>query len=438
MSIPDFAPAADAAGTDPRAALFADRRFTWYALGSFISILGDQFTLIAMPWLVLRLTGDSVTLGLVLALMSLPRAAFILIGGAIVDRYSPRSVLMNTKYVNLALLGTFAGIILCGRVELWMMYGFALALGLSTAFSIPSATAILPQIVASHQLGLANSIIMSQRQLCLLAGPLLAGLLIVVCGDGGDGAAHQTSGLGLAFLLDALSYLASAWTLSRVRLPSDIRLPVQAPGKVLAEVAEGVRHFWRDAQLRTLCLYYGAICFCIAGPMQVLTPVLADSRFGHRAEYIGAVLGAHGAGTLLGMLAAGMTSNLRFRSLGMTILLLDGVGVLLFAPMICMDRAWQGVLVLLLVGALSGFVQIAVFTWMQRRVPPAMLGRAMGLFMFIFVGIAPVSAAITGLLLRHAGVNAILAGSGLALALIVLGGLASPGMRSIVDAPRRF
>jgi hypothetical protein len=72
--------------------------------GSALSMLGDQFTL-SHCWLVLKLTGDTLVLGTVLALMSMPRALFILIGGALVDRHSPKQVLMLSKYANLAAAG---------------------------------------------------------------------------------------------------------------------------------------------------------------------------------------------------------------------------------------------------------------------------------------------------------------------------------------------
>lgn len=75
---------------DPRAALLRDPNFRWLTSGSALTMLGDQFTLIALPWLVLQMTGDTLVLGTVLALMSVPRALFILIGGALVDRYSPK------------------------------------------------------------------------------------------------------------------------------------------------------------------------------------------------------------------------------------------------------------------------------------------------------------------------------------------------------------
>jgi MFS family permease len=75
-----------------RAALLRDPNFRWMLGGGAISVLGDQFTMIALPWLVLKLTGDALALGMVVALMSVPRAVLILFGGALVDRYSPKQV----------------------------------------------------------------------------------------------------------------------------------------------------------------------------------------------------------------------------------------------------------------------------------------------------------------------------------------------------------
>jgi MFS family permease len=103
-----------------RSHLLHDRNFRWLISGSALTMLGDQFTLIALPWLVLRMTADTMVLGTVLALISVPRALFILVGGALVDRHSPKQVLMLTKYVNTLLLGLLAGLVLSGGLALWI------------------------------------------------------------------------------------------------------------------------------------------------------------------------------------------------------------------------------------------------------------------------------------------------------------------------------
>jgi len=396
-----------------RAALFQNRTFRWLMAGSAISLLGDQFTLLALPWLVLRLTGDTVALGTVLALVGIPRAVFILVGGAVVDRFSPQRVLMLTKHVNTVLLALLALGVWQGALTLPEIYAFSLALGISSAFSIPSGTSILPHALPPARLGAANAVMMGLRQVSMFVGPLAAGVVIALFGDG-SGGVRDAGGVAVAFALDAASFALSAWTLAQVKmraLPAD---PARhAP--IWASVASGVRHVWGDAQLRTLYLYWGAVAVLVLGPLHIALPVLAESRPGLGASALGVMLGAHGAGTLLGMVMSGLRPGLRIGTLGTSVLLADIAVGLLFVPMGGITAAWQGAALLWVVGVLGGFMQVAVFTWVQKRVPPAMLGRSMSLFMFIFMGLVPVASAAAGWLLRVVSLPQLFAGSGLLL-----------------------
>src|SRR4029453_2718742 len=80
------------------------RNFRLLWIGESISLLGDQFYMIALPWLVLQLTGDALAVGTVLALGGIPRALFMLIGGAFVDRLSPRSVMIWSNLARLLMV----------------------------------------------------------------------------------------------------------------------------------------------------------------------------------------------------------------------------------------------------------------------------------------------------------------------------------------------
>ncbi|WP_431108320.1 MFS transporter [Variovorax paradoxus] len=420
--------------TDPaaRAALFQDRNFRWLITGSAISLLGDQFTLLALPWLVLRLTGDTVALGTVLALVGIPRAVFILLGGAVVDRFSPQRVLMLTKHVNFVLLALLAAGVWQGVMTLPAIYALSLALGISSAFSIPSGTSILPHALAPAQLGAANGVMMGVRQLSMFVGPLLAGVLIALFGDG-SGGVQNAGGIAIALALDAFSFALSAWTLAHVKmraLPAD---PARhAP--IWASMVGGVRHVWGDAQLRTLYLYWGAVAVLVLGPLHIALPVLAESRPGLGASALGVMVGAHGAGTLLGMVVSGLRPGLRIGTLGTSVLLADIAIGLLFVPMGGISAAWQGALLMVLVGVLGGFMQVAVFTWVQKRVPPAMLGRSMSLFMFIFMGLVPVSSAAAGWLLQVVSLPQLFTGAGLLLvAAAVLAWVGTP-IRGVDEA----
>jgi MFS family permease len=416
---------------DPaRAALLRDTNFRWLMAGGTISMLGDQFTLIALPWLVLQMTGDPLALGLVLAVMGVPRAIFILVGGALVDRYSPKRVMMLSKYANAFLLGLLSLLVLSHQVTMPIVYALALGIGLASAFSIPAGTAMLPSVVALDQLHLANGIMMSTRVLTSLAGPLLAGVLIAFSGHDASAIA-DSRGLGIAFAFDALTFAATIWTLHQVRMhASAVRA---APERVLRAVAGGIAMVWRDREMRAAFLYWGAISLVVGGAMQVAMPVLASSRLGGAAA-LGLVMGGHAAGSLLGMTLSSIKSNLRIGTLGTTLLAADAAAGLVLMLMGGVDAAWQATALMLVLGALSGFMQVAVFTWIQRRVPRDMLGRTMSIFMFILLGLAPLAASVTGWLMQYLTLAQLFIGAGAFLLVGAACAFALTPMRVMNDA----
>ncbi|MDB5917065.1 MAG: transporter [Massilia sp.] len=419
-----------------RAALLSDTSFRWMMLGGAISMLGDQFTLIALPWLVLQMTHDGLTLGLVIAVMGVPRAIFILVGGALVDRYSPKRVLMLTKYANAFLLALLSALVLTHHVTMPLVYALALGIGLASAFSIPSGTSMLPNVVAPHQLQMANGMMMSMRVLTALAGPLLAGLLIAFSNHGPAGGAGMADarGLGLAFALDALSFAVTIWTLNRVRMHAGaLKAHEHARQPVLAAVGEGLAMAWRDAEMRSAFLYWGVISFVVGGTMQVAMPVLASSRLGGAAA-LGLVMGAHAAGSLAGMGLSSLKGDFRIGTLGTTLLLVDAVAGVVLMFMGGVGAAWQAAALMLVLGALAGFMQVAVFTWIQRRVPREMLGRTMSIFMFIILGLAPLAASLTGLAMQVLTLTQLFVGAGLFLLLGTLTAFAFTPMRVMNDS----
>jgi MFS family permease len=421
----------------PRGALLRDPNFTWLMSGGVISALGDQFTMIALPWLVLQLTRDPLALGMMVALLGVPRAVLILFGGALVDRHSPKRILMLTKHVNTVLLGVLAALVLSGRATLPLVIGLAVVLSLASAFSIPAGTSMLPQAVKPQQLAGANAMMMGVRQVTMLAGPLLAGLLFALAGDGSAGI-QDARGLGLAFAFDAFSFALSAWTLAKVRP----LVPAPAPGSaaptlarepVWRAVGAGLAALWRDLTLRTAFLYWG-LCACVTGGvMQVAMPLLASERL-HGASALGLLMGAHGAGSLAGMALSGLLARRRLGNLGLTLLLVDGLAGVLLMPLGQITSSWQGMLLMGAIGVLGGYIQVAVFTWIQQRVAPHMLGRMMSIFMFVFMGVAPLTATVAGWLASIVSLSTLFIGAGLGLSVAALGAWLFTPMASLSDA----
>ena len=411
------------------ASVFANRDFRLLFGGSSISMLGDQFTLVALPWLVLKLTGDPAALGMVLAMMALPRAAFMLIGGALVDRMSPRRVLLGSRGINAALIAILALLVLTNTVHMWMVYGLALGIGLSTAFAYPAGSAILPQLVEPRQLQPANALVMGTRQLSMFVGPVLAGL-VISAGSGHGRALTDARGMGLAFSIDAVSFLFSLASLLMIRIHSDYHPPAPRGG-VLADVAIGIRAIWSDLPLRAFILYAAVVSVFVGGPIQVGLPVLADTRLDLGAASLGILMTANGGGILIGSLVSGIGTRLMHGRLGLMVLGIDCLAGLVLAGLTLVHATLTGALLLAGVGVLAGVAQIAIFSWVQQRVAQEMMGRSMSVLLFTFMGLGPVSAAAAGFLLKLIPLPALFAGAGLALSMIALICLSSPQLRSI-------
>ncbi len=176
-----------------------DFRLLW--IGEAISALGDQFALIALPWLALVLTGSGFALGTVLAVMAIPRAVLMVVGGAFVDRLSPRRVMLLSNAVRFVAVSVLGVAVVAGAAQLWMLYIFGLIFGIADAFFFPAQTSIVPALVPGEQLGHANAIVQGTAQLTVFVGPAIAGVLIAILGS--SGARPSAEGIGVALLVDA-------------------------------------------------------------------------------------------------------------------------------------------------------------------------------------------------------------------------------------------
>jgi MFS family permease len=354
-----------------------------------------------------------------------------LIGGAVVDRYSAKRVLMLTKHASALLVGALAVLTFTGAATLPMVYALSLGIGLAQAFAYPSGSSIMPRAIPGELLQAANGAMMGVRQVGMLVGPLLAALLLAIGEAGSDGGMRA---LALAFAFDSMSFVISAWTLSRV-LPLPGAAPA-VPKNVLHAVGEGLMAVWRDVEMRTCFAYWGLVSVLIGGTMQVALPVLAKERL-HDGSAFGMLMAAHGAGMLAGMAFSGMTAKHnagRPLRIGLLALSVDAMAGLLLMPLGLISAAWQGGLLLLSLGALVGLVQVAVFTWIQKRVQPQMMGRIMSIFMFILFGLAPLSSATTGWIMLHVTLQQMFAGGGVVLVVCATLALLFTPMRRITSA----
>jgi MFS family permease len=120
--------------------------------GESVSVLGDYFHFVALAWLTLQLTGSGPALGSVLMVAAIPRAVFVLLGGALSDRFSPRSLMLYSNAFRGVVVGILAVLVLTGTAELWHLFIFAGIFGVVDALFYPAVNTILPMLVDEETL----------------------------------------------------------------------------------------------------------------------------------------------------------------------------------------------------------------------------------------------------------------------------------------------
>jgi hypothetical protein len=402
---------------------FRDFRLLW--IGEAVSGLGDQFAAIALPWLALVLTGSGLALGSVLAVMAVPRAALMVVGGAYVDRLSPRRVMIVSNAIRFAAVAALSVTVLGGFSQLWMLYAFALIFGIADAFFYPAVTAVVPALVPGEHLGQANAIVQGTGQLALFLGPALAGVLIAVFGS--TGATPSTEGIGIALVFDALTFLISVGTLSLIR--GGAAKAAEVADSIVSQIREGIAFVWNWPSMRLIVLLSMAANFLIVGPFEVGIPAIAYNRLPEGAVAFGLMASGFGLGSLLGLAVAAMVKPrpaiFAFFALGP--LVFAGT---LTAAMSMVYALVPALVVTCLIGVCLGFGNLLALTWVQRRVPNALMGRVMSLLMIGSTGLVPVSMFVAGFLVE-VNLSALFIFGGLGMALLALIGLTSRSIRNM-------
>ncbi len=364
---------------------FRFRDFRLVFTGEAISVLGDQFHFVALAWLTLQLTGSGLALGSVLMVAAIPRAVFMLVGGALSDRWSPRSLMLWSNAIRALLVGVIAGLVLTERVELWHLYLMAATFGVVDALFYPAVNAILPMLVDEATLPPANAVIQGSQQLAGLIGPAIAGLVVALA---------QT---GPAFAFDALSFAVAATAL--VFVAGGRRVPIESSPEgdrvnLLGTIREGFSHAWGDPAVRALIVLTAAFNFAFTGTLAVGLPFLAQHTLGGGSATFGLLMSAVGAGSLAGALGAGIIARVpRLGSVVLTIGVGLGVGLAFVgvAPNVPI-----ALLALTVIGLGIGFIDVHVISWLQVRTADEMRGRVMSMVMLGSVGLAPISYALAG------------------------------------------
>ncbi|MDA8295540.1 MAG: MFS transporter [Actinomycetota bacterium] len=386
-----------------------------YFSGQLISLIGTWMQTTAQAWLVLTLTNSATTLGLVVALQTIPVLVLGPYGGVIADRVDKRRLMvvlqsmMGLQALALGLLSVF------GIVRLWEICVLAVILGLNNTFEMPARQAFVREMVGKDELRNAITLNSVTANAARAVGPAIAGVLIA------------TAGVGSCFLANAASFVAVVASL--VIMDRSALAPSTPEPRARGQLREGLAYAVRTTEI-AVPLVMMAVVGTLAYEFQVSLPVLARGTFHGGSEAFGFMTAAMGVGAVLG----GLVTAARGRT-GLRPMLIAcagfGLAILLCALSPALPVAYVA---LLLVGWGSvSFIAIGNST-IQLSSAPNMRGRAIALWQVAFQGTTPIGGPFIGWVIAAAGARTGLVVGALSCGVALAAGVAI-GRRRLTSIP---
>ena len=356
------------------------RNYRLFFSGQSVSLVGTWITRVATSWLVYRLTGSTLLLGIVGFCGQIPMLFLAPIAGVFVDRWDRRRVLVVTQVLSLLQSLALAVLTLAGIITIAEILALQLVQGLINAFDTPARQAFVVSMIEDRG-DLPNAIALNSLMVngSRIIGPSIAGLLIAAVGE------------GWCFLLDAISYVAVVASLVAMR---GIAAPAARPSSRVGEdLSAGFRYVSSFAPVRSALLLLALVG--IAGmPYTVLMPAVATRALHGGAQLLGVLMTASGVGAVCGGLY--LAQRRTVIGLGRVIAVATttfGVALVAFA----LSRSL--VLSLLILPVVGGgfMVQMAATnTVVQTLVEERLRGRVMAFYTMAFLGTAPLGSLLAG------------------------------------------
>jgi MFS family permease len=362
------------------------RNYQLFFGGQLISLSGTWMQSVAQSWLIYRLTGSAVLLGLVSFSGQIPVFLFAPFGGAVADRFHRHRILLLTQTAAMLLASVLAALTLTGAVREWHLFTLASLFGLVNAFDIPARQAFVVDMVGKEDLINAIALNSSMFNGARIVGPAVAGLLVAAVGE------------GWCFFANAVSYVAVLAGLLLMRVARKERPPSR--GSAFERIREGFRFVARTGPVRALMLLLGLVSL-MGMPYAVLMPIFADQILGGGPGSLGILMGASGVGALTG--AVTLAARRSLQGLGRWIALASasfGACIILFS----LSRSFWLSAALLVPAGFSMMTQMASSnTLIQSMVPDELRGRVMAVYSMMFMGMAPLGALLAGTLAGRLG-----------------------------------
>jgi MFS family permease len=355
------------------------RNYRLFFVGQLVSVAGTWMQNIALAWLVIRLSHSALAVGTLAFCRFLPFLLLGLVAGVVVDRLDTRRLLIATQASAMAVSIALAAVTLTGVATLPLVYALAALGGLILVFDSPGRQTLTFQMVGPRELPNAVALNSGLFNASRVVGPALAGLLIAAVG------------VGICFVINAISFLAVLVALKEMREEELTPVTRSRDTRVLAGIREGIAWSVRSPLARTV-LAVVTIVATVGFNFNVLVPLLASQTLHVGAGMFGVLSASFGLGALAGALATATLGRASPRTfvagaLGFSLTMI------VLAPVQTPDIA---LVLLFVLGLCFSLFTASANALVQLASPDHLRGRVVSLYLFAFVGLAPVGGLVSG------------------------------------------
>jgi MFS family permease len=346
--------------------------FRRYVIGSLISDTGSWMQVMAQGWVMAELTNKAIWLGMANLAAGLPMLLLTMVGGAAADRFDKRKILLITQVVQISIACGIGFLVLKGRIEIWEILAFAVVLGISNSFEMPTQSALVPELVGRQQIQNGISIDRSVFHGSRVLGPTIGGYLV------------DWLGTASAFFANALSFVALI--IAILSLPPRTKGTAEEEEKRASGIKDGFRFVFNDTPSLAMIMLIATQSFCIFPIITVMMPLYVRDLLHRGAHDFGSLMGASAIGSFVGAIfLIGLPRDKR-----VPIMMINAVAISIVVSALSFVPSFYVVMALLIANSLALAMNFALCsTIVQERAPDYLRGRVSGVFMLSFVGVMP-------------------------------------------------
>ncbi|CAM4077040.1 MFS transporter [Bacillus luti] len=355
--------------------------FLWAA--TLFSSFALAFFTFSQTWYIAKTLNLEASLGVVFVALSVPRLIFMIVGGAVADKFPKKNIMFYSNIIRAILVATILTWFIVGDVTLYTFALFALFFGLADAFFWSADGSILPELVEKSRLTQANSLTQMTNQASVILGPVLGGILI------------KFTNYETIFSITILLLIVAAILVQKIHFT----VPEQqnTDKGMFTSIKEGILYVKESPFLSTFLICSAFLNLFLIGPMQVGFPLFVKNVLHGDSLQFSYLEASVGGGMAIGAVIVGLKNINRRRGLFCIIMmLLSGV---FFLSINFSTVLWQALLAGMFYGITIAMAIVPLMAMIQSTVKEEMMGRVMSLLMLSSMGFIPLSYAFTSIAL---------------------------------------